>query len=282
MFCKSVVDFEKEFRDRVLGIGRVLAMMGPWDDPAYLKRVWCIFECYTAIQNDIDVEIVMPPRERERMSRILLGSDRKKKSKRSSKTEKRQSSSLESLPESEESGGALLPEPKVPEPTLPRPASSTSSTRSMQSTSSTKSHSSSSASSGGVDALYKALANISVQNAKATVEVDRVRIMGILKKSKIGVDQVNKEVARYLRRWVRRAIDVIVQEQVDRMEQAANEQIAAQQREISKTELDDTAHQERLAEEAMSKYRLTHAAFCTNVAMLFRRNGEYNAASKCE
>lgn len=36
MLKQSVLDFETEFRRRVLGIGRVLAMMGPWDDPAYL------------------------------------------------------------------------------------------------------------------------------------------------------------------------------------------------------------------------------------------------------
>jgi hypothetical protein len=114
---------------------------------------------------------------------------------------------------------------------------------------------------GGVDALYRALANIKVQNAQATVPEDQIRIMGILSHSQIGVDAVNKKVADYLREWVRRAMDVIVQQQEERMKQAA-------------------FNEETKQDGVKRSYRLTHAAFCTNVAMLFQRNGEYDAASK--
>ena len=36
-------EFELIFHKRVNGIGNVLAMMTPWDDRAYMKRVWCVF-----------------------------------------------------------------------------------------------------------------------------------------------------------------------------------------------------------------------------------------------
>lgn len=69
------VDFLTEFRERVTGIGRVLAVMAPWDDPLYLKRVWCIFELFTGYTNGCDVTILMPPKERKRMSRAVLADD---------------------------------------------------------------------------------------------------------------------------------------------------------------------------------------------------------------
>ena len=43
-------DLQAEFADRVLAIGRILPMLEPWDDPGYVKRAWCLFELYTAIQ----------------------------------------------------------------------------------------------------------------------------------------------------------------------------------------------------------------------------------------
>ena len=41
---------QKVFGDRVVAIGRVLPMLEPWDNPGYVKRAWCLFELYTAIQ----------------------------------------------------------------------------------------------------------------------------------------------------------------------------------------------------------------------------------------
>jgi hypothetical protein len=122
-------------------------------------------------------------------------------------------------------------------------------------------HRSTSSCRGGVDALYRALANIKVQNAQATVPEDRIRIMGILSDSQIGVDAVNNKVANYLREWARRAMDVIVHQQEERMKQ-------------------DALNEETKQDGMKRSYRLTHAAFCSNVAMLFQRNGECDAASK--
>ena len=62
---KSTIDFEKEFKDHVIKIGRVLVLMSPWDDPENLKRVWCIFECYVALEMKCELSIVMPWQECE-------------------------------------------------------------------------------------------------------------------------------------------------------------------------------------------------------------------------
>ena len=181
-----------------MGIGRLLAMMGPWDNPVYLSRVWCIFEFFTAINNkNVNVEIVVPPRERKKMSNVLFASGR-------------------------------------------------------------------------IDALYNALANISVQSARATIEEDRIRIMAILEKSIDDIDEVNNMVAKHLREWLRRAIDVLVQERSDQIKEATSGPI----QKIAKTA------QSAAQEHSTNQQWLAHSAFCTNVALLFWRNGEYDEASE--
>ena len=60
------------FFNRVIGIGKVLAMISPWNDPLYLTRIWCIFELHTAFVNKhCQVKIVMPPREQQAMISAL-------------------------------------------------------------------------------------------------------------------------------------------------------------------------------------------------------------------
>lgn len=59
-------EFEAIFRKRVRGIGNILAMMTPWNDPGYLKRVWCIFEMYSAnADSNCEVQIVMPQHDKD-------------------------------------------------------------------------------------------------------------------------------------------------------------------------------------------------------------------------
>jgi len=56
------------FKDKVVGVGHILAMMAPWNKPKYLERVWCIFEMHTAhTADDVKVEIIMPPKEEGEM-----------------------------------------------------------------------------------------------------------------------------------------------------------------------------------------------------------------------
>ncbi len=40
--------------------------MAPWDNPGYLKRVWCVFEMFASYTYDTcEVDIAMPPREQK-------------------------------------------------------------------------------------------------------------------------------------------------------------------------------------------------------------------------
>eukprot|EP00797_Seminavis_robusta_P030892 Sro658_g182720.2 (502) ;mRNA; r:24350-25855 len=69
-------EFLKHFRACVLGIGKVVCMMEPWQSPKYLTRVWCVFEIFTAIDNDCQVFICMPPQEQQNMLQaVVYGED---------------------------------------------------------------------------------------------------------------------------------------------------------------------------------------------------------------
>ncbi len=64
----SFDEFHEIFNNRVRGIGHIIAMMAPWDEPGYLKRVWCVFEMYAAYTDDsCEVDIAMPPREQQHL-----------------------------------------------------------------------------------------------------------------------------------------------------------------------------------------------------------------------
>jgi len=66
-------DFKFVFNNRVKGIGHILAMMTPWEDPGYLKRVWCIFEMYSAhADEDTKIEIIMPPLQKDSLMRAVM------------------------------------------------------------------------------------------------------------------------------------------------------------------------------------------------------------------
>eukprot|EP00927_Polykrikos_kofoidii_P072066 TRINITY_DN68224_c0_g1_i1.p1 TRINITY_DN68224_c0_g1~~TRINITY_DN68224_c0_g1_i1.p1 ORF type:complete len:799 (+),score=119.65 TRINITY_DN68224_c0_g1_i1:225-2621(+) len=68
-------EFKSTFAERVTNIGHVLAMMAPWRDPTYLKRVWCNFELFTASETGIPVTILLPPREElDYLESLLAGS----------------------------------------------------------------------------------------------------------------------------------------------------------------------------------------------------------------
>lgn len=68
-------EFREAFGKRVGGIGHMVALMTPWNNPMYLKRVWCDFEIFTAVnlgEETCQVSITMPPREVEAMRRTLV------------------------------------------------------------------------------------------------------------------------------------------------------------------------------------------------------------------
>ena len=130
----TFLGFENEFRQRVIGVGRLLVLMRPWGDPDNLKRIWCIFEIFMALIH-CEMSIVMPPREKELLTTELLSS-----------------------PEN------------------------------------------------GIATLYKALKDINVEKAKASVEHDRGHILSLIHE-RIGFNVVNRQVRDRLRGWVRGVID---------------------------------------------------------------------------
>lgn len=77
----KVVPFE-EFRDvfyeKVTGIGLVISIMSRWRNPVYLKRVWCVFELYTAFETEhCEFSIALPEREKiDMLDALNDGGDR--------------------------------------------------------------------------------------------------------------------------------------------------------------------------------------------------------------
>ena len=57
-------NLETIFEMRLTRIGRMVALLDAWDEPAYLTRVWTIFEQYTASTLGIAVEIILPEQQR--------------------------------------------------------------------------------------------------------------------------------------------------------------------------------------------------------------------------
>lgn len=70
---KSVDDFRDKFNEFIPSVRRVVSVMSPWNKPICLTRAWCIFELYTAIENDhCELTIGMPNRERIKMNESLM------------------------------------------------------------------------------------------------------------------------------------------------------------------------------------------------------------------
>ena len=66
-------EFKYVFKKKVKGIGNILAMMTPWNDPGYLKRVWCIFEMYSAnADENTTIQIIMPPGQKTSLMDAIM------------------------------------------------------------------------------------------------------------------------------------------------------------------------------------------------------------------
>lgn len=68
-------EFEKIFKDKVVGINNIVALMAPWNEPIYLTRVWCIFELFTSYKNDCNLTIAMPPSQKDAMVGTMNSAD---------------------------------------------------------------------------------------------------------------------------------------------------------------------------------------------------------------
>lgn len=53
-------NLDEVFKQNLLRIGRVVAILDTWHEPVYLKRVWTIYEQYLACSLEIPVTFVMP------------------------------------------------------------------------------------------------------------------------------------------------------------------------------------------------------------------------------
>eukprot|EP00928_Gymnodinium_smaydae_P096017 TRINITY_DN8384_c0_g1_i4.p1 TRINITY_DN8384_c0_g1~~TRINITY_DN8384_c0_g1_i4.p1 ORF type:complete len:776 (+),score=138.37 TRINITY_DN8384_c0_g1_i4:49-2328(+) len=140
---KETVPFEQfreEFADRVSSIGHVVAMMAPWFDPVYTKRVWCDFEMYTAASMGPDkckISVIMPPAEAADMRDTLTSGP--------------------------------ISNPK----------------------------------------MWEALQQVKVEDAQASVEEDKVRILDLIESS-TGFHALNSTVAKCLRDWIVGACDDVL------------------------------------------------------------------------
>ena len=57
--------------NRVVGIGRILPMLEPWDNPGYVKRAWCLFELFTAVTKRLKIDIILSAAETTRFRQAI-------------------------------------------------------------------------------------------------------------------------------------------------------------------------------------------------------------------
>lgn len=67
--------FHHTFASRVASVETIVAVMAPWDSPNYLKRVWCDFEMFTALDLQKHVVIAMPPLETANLRDAFMTGD---------------------------------------------------------------------------------------------------------------------------------------------------------------------------------------------------------------
>jgi tetratricopeptide (TPR) repeat protein len=63
--------FSKAFEKVLTGIPQALIVMSPWNRPAWMFRIWCLYEFYLMLKNKIPHEFVMPPEQHENFIRSL-------------------------------------------------------------------------------------------------------------------------------------------------------------------------------------------------------------------
>jgi hypothetical protein len=49
------------FEHRLKRIGKLVALLDTWEEPLYLRRIWTIFEQYTAAKLGLSVSMILPP-----------------------------------------------------------------------------------------------------------------------------------------------------------------------------------------------------------------------------
>mgnify|MGYP001803143283 CR=1 FL=1 len=60
----------------IKSIGSTLLILSPWNDPVLLRRVWCLFEVYNALETSAELHIQVPRSERQALAdAVVLDSD---------------------------------------------------------------------------------------------------------------------------------------------------------------------------------------------------------------
>lgn len=167
------VDFFAEFRERVVGIGHILSMFMPWDDPLYLKRVWCVFEIYMAHEHGCQVTIVMPPTEKKAFREALFRKDK-------------ETSIIDTIYNSIANGTGPIDEAN----------------RGMVMEALERHNASKGNGTSSIDSLYEALSRTKVEKAEASVEDDRLQILAMVEKGP-GYATFNRRINELLRKWAK-------------------------------------------------------------------------------
>ena len=69
---KSFEWFCTTFQDMIRSIGSTLLILSPWHDPVLLRRVWCLFEVYNALETSGKLHIQVPGSEREILAEAVV------------------------------------------------------------------------------------------------------------------------------------------------------------------------------------------------------------------
>ena len=69
--------FSDTFRNSIKNIGKVLLILSPWDDPMPIRRAWCLFEIYHALEeNSVEFTIDLPGSQNEELKAAVTKDSR--------------------------------------------------------------------------------------------------------------------------------------------------------------------------------------------------------------
>ena len=72
MADKSFEWFCTTFQDMIKSVGSTLLILSPWHDPVLLRRVWCLFEVYNALETSAELHIQVPRSERQALADAVV------------------------------------------------------------------------------------------------------------------------------------------------------------------------------------------------------------------
>lgn len=62
------------FKESIRSIGSVLLIMTPWDNPIPLSRAWCLFEMYSTIEVNAQMNVGIPASQKPNFERAIINS----------------------------------------------------------------------------------------------------------------------------------------------------------------------------------------------------------------